>query len=169
MRGVVRVGFLARIARGPTHRLTSGVTSPLQGDEQWIFALEPLEAGTRPQESNDLFAPWLSGQGSTVLNRFRQAAAQTSSRHRTTWSGLGFTDERFGRVWRGSYSSVREALWWSNAPDSIYLFCDGYLPVQIGRAGEQSEVLHSTALTSSRRRTTWSCLGFRVWCLGFRV
>ena len=44
-------------------------------------------------------------------------------------------DERCGRVWRSSYSSVREALWWSNAPDSIYLFCNGYVPVQIGRAG----------------------------------
>ena len=49
--------------------------------------------------------------------------------------GVGFTDERFGRVWRGSYTSVREALWWSNASDSVYLFCNRYLPVQIGRAG----------------------------------
>ena len=59
--------------------------------------------------------------------------ARTRSRRLRSWSG--FLDERFGRVWRGSDSSVREALWWSKAPDSIYLFYNGYLPVQIGRAG----------------------------------
>ena len=37
-------------------------------------------------------------------------------------------------VWRGSYSSGREALWCSNAPDIIHQFYSGYLPVQIGRA-----------------------------------
>ena len=37
-------------------------------------------------------------------------------------------------VWRGSYSSGREALWWSNASDIIYQFYSGHLPVQIGRA-----------------------------------
>ena len=39
------------------------------------------------------------------------------------------TDERFGRVWRVPCNSVREALRWTNAPDSMYLFYNGYLSV----------------------------------------
>ena len=62
------------------------------------------------------------------------------------------SDERSGRVWRGSYSSVREALWWSNAPDSIYLFYNGYLSVQIGLLVQIGCALQNTFVRAAPSR-----------------
>ena len=54
---------LARLARGRTDRLTSGVTSPLQGAEVQNPMFSPLKRVRDPGGQNDAFVPWLSGQG----------------------------------------------------------------------------------------------------------
>ena len=76
--------------------------------------------------------------------------ARTRSRRLRSWSS--FSDERVGRVWRGSHSSVIEALWWPNALiPYIYFIMDicryksGVL-VQIGCALQYTFVLPARAL-----------------------
>jgi len=48
---------LARIARGQTNRLTSGVTSPLQGAEQRTLHFSPLNRGRDPGSQTIGFPP----------------------------------------------------------------------------------------------------------------
>jgi len=56
-----------------------------------------------------------------------------------------------GLVGSGAVHTVlpREALWWPNAPDSIYLFHTGCLPVQIGRAGT-NRICFTTYISGGR-------------------
>ena len=56
------VGFLARIARGQTYHLTSGVTSPLQGAEQRILHVIPLKRGRDPGSQTICLPPGYSGK-----------------------------------------------------------------------------------------------------------
>ena len=53
---------LARIARGQTHRLTSGVTFPHQGAEQRILHFSPLERGRDPGSQTICLPPGYPGK-----------------------------------------------------------------------------------------------------------
>ena len=54
--------FLPWIALGQTHRLTSGVTSPLQGAEQRILHFSPLNRGRDPGSQTICLPPCYPGQ-----------------------------------------------------------------------------------------------------------
>ena len=73
--------ILARIARGQTNRLTSGVTSPLQGAGQQILHVSPLKRGRDPGSQTMCLTPGYPGkvctrQGNSV---FCFAGSRTSN------------------------------------------------------------------------------------------
>jgi len=91
----------------------------------WVINGSSILNGASPQDETSTLRQGIVT--SSAVHVSSRPSSQASSLAGVSVS-VSLTDERFGRVWHGSCSSVWEALWWSNAPDSIYAFYDRYLP-----------------------------------------